>query len=270
MLDALKPVLEDPSVEKVGHDLKFDAIVLARHGIELAGIGVDTMLASYLLDSTRTGHPLEATALEHLSYKALTEEDVCGRGAKAVSLAGMPRRRRSSTTPASGPIWRCSSPIGSSPMLTTDQLDALYRDIERPLIPVLAGWNRPASGSTARRWPRSRVASSVSSRDAASRSIEIAGEAFNINSPPQLSKILFDKLQLPALKRNAKTRTASTAVEVLEELALAHELPRLILDWRALQKLKGHLHRRAAAARESARPAACTRASTRRAPPPAA
>src|SRR4029078_9469552 len=68
---------------------------------------------------------------------------------------------------------------------------------------------------------------------------EIAGEAFNINSPPQLSKILFDKLQLPALKRNAKTRTAATAVDVLEELALAHELPRLILEWRALQKLKG-------------------------------
>ena len=80
----MKAVLEDPSIEKVGHDLKFDLIVLARHGITLSGLGMDTMLASYLLDATRTGHPLEATALEHLGYKALTEEDVCGRGAKAV------------------------------------------------------------------------------------------------------------------------------------------------------------------------------------------
>ena len=80
---ALKPLLEDESIEKIGHDLKFDAIVLARHGVTLRGLGLDTMLASYLLDATRSGHPLEGTALEHLGYKALTEEDLCGRGAKA-------------------------------------------------------------------------------------------------------------------------------------------------------------------------------------------
>ena len=81
-----EPLLEDPAIEKVGHDLKFDTIVLARHGVALDGLGLDTMLASYLLDATRSGHPLEAAALEHLGYKALTEEDVCGRGAKAVAL----------------------------------------------------------------------------------------------------------------------------------------------------------------------------------------
>ena len=98
------------------------------------------------------------------------------------------------------------------------------------------------AGVRARRPPRSRPSRSHVERELATRSaqiFELAGEAFNINSPQQLSKILFDKLQLPALKRNVKTKTASTAVEVLEELALAHELPRLILEWRALQKLKG-------------------------------
>ncbi len=85
-LALLRPVLEDPSLQKIGHDLKFDAIVLARHGVPLDGLATDTMLASYLLDATRSSHPLEELALEHAGYKALSEEDVCGRGAKAVSF----------------------------------------------------------------------------------------------------------------------------------------------------------------------------------------
>jgi DNA polymerase I len=238
LLDILKPLLQDPAVEKVGHDLKFDLIVLARQGIALGGLGLDTMLAHYLLDSTRTGHPLESTALEHLSYKALTEEDVCGRGAKAVSLAHVsPEGLLNYAGERADLALQLANRL--SPMLTTDQVDALYRDIERPLIPVLARMElagvRLDAGALAAQ--STRVERELSGRS--EQIYEIAGEAFNINSPPQLSKILFDKLQLPALKRNVKTRTASTAVDVLEELALAHELPRLILEWRALQKLKG-------------------------------
>ena len=86
-LDRLKPLLEDESVRKIGHDLKFDASSWRAHGIALRGLAFDSMLASYLLDATRSGHPLEETSLEHLGYKALTEEDVCGRGAKALPLA---------------------------------------------------------------------------------------------------------------------------------------------------------------------------------------
>ena len=89
-LEALRPILEDESLKKEGHDLKFDAIVLARHGVTLRGFDVDTMLASYLLDSSRSAHLLEELALEHTSYKALAQEDVCGRGAKALSLAEVP------------------------------------------------------------------------------------------------------------------------------------------------------------------------------------
>src|SRR5207248_4710806 len=90
VLDALRPVLEDEALAKIGHDLKFDAIVLARHGITLRGLETDTMIASYLVDATRSEHRLEELALEHTRYRALTEEDVCGRGAKALSLADLP------------------------------------------------------------------------------------------------------------------------------------------------------------------------------------
>jgi DNA polymerase-1 len=237
-LTTLKPLLGGRAVEKVGHDLKFDTIVLARHGVTLDGLDLDTMLASYLLDATRSGHPLETTALEHLGYKALTAEDVCGRGVKAVSLADTPpeaalnyaAERADLAIQLAGRL---------APMLVTEHLDGVYRDLERPLIPVLAALERAGVRVDAAALA---AQSQHVERELARRSeqiFELAGEPFNIASPKQLSEILFDKLQLPTLKRNVKTKTASTAVEVLEELALAHELPRLILEWRALSKLKG-------------------------------
>ncbi len=126
-----------------------------------------------------------------------------------------------------------------SQVLAAEQLDAVYRDLERPLIPVLADIERAG----VRIDPAVLGAQSLHvDRELAAlndRIFDLAGEPFNIGSPQQLSRILFDKLQLPALKRNVKTKTASTAVEVLEELALVNDLPRLILEWRALSKLKG-------------------------------
>ena len=125
------------------------------------------------------------------------------------------------------------------PALVRDELDQVYLQLELPLVPVLVAIERAGVRIDAAALA---TQSQRIDRELASRSAQIfdfAGEAFNINSPQQLSKILFDKLQLPAGKRNVKTKTASTAVDVLEELALTHELPRLILEWRALQKLKG-------------------------------
>jgi DNA polymerase-1 len=238
MLDELRAVLEDPAIEKVGHDLKFDTVVLAQHGVRLEGLGLDTMLASYLLDATRSSHPLEATTLEHLGYKALTEEDICGRGAKAIGLA---ETSPDATLNYAGERADLALQLADrlAPMLVTDRLDLVYRDLERPLIPVLAAMERAGvridGGALA---AQSHDIERTMTR-LTERIFEIAGESFNISSPQQLSKILFDKLQLPALKRNVKTRTASTAVDVLEELALVHDLPRLILEWRALHKLKG-------------------------------
>jgi DNA polymerase-1 len=237
-LALLKPILEDERVGKVGHDLKFDAIVLARHGVSLRGLAMDTMLASYLLDATRSSHPLEDLALEHAGYKALREEDVCGRGAKAISFRSIPV---TAALDYAGERADLALQLDSklSGLLEKESLAALYRDLEMPLIPVLVDLERAGIRVDGRALAgQSRhVEQELSTR--AAQIYEMAGEEFNINSPQQLSRILFDKLQLPTLKRNIKTRTASTAVEVLEELALAHDMPRLILEWRALQKLKG-------------------------------
>jgi DNA polymerase I len=237
-LALLKPVLEDPAVAKVGHDLKFDVIVLARHGITLRGLETDTMLASYLLDATRSSHPLEDLALEHAGYKALRDEDVCGRGAKAISFRSVPLEAALDYAGERADLALQLDPALRG-LLDQEQLMSVYRDLEMPLIPVLVDIERAGVRVDGRALASQsqHVDQELTARS--TQIYEMAGEEFNINSPQQLSRILFDKLQLPSLKKNIKTKTASTAVEVLEELALAHDMPRLILEWRALQKLKG-------------------------------
>jgi len=236
-LERLRPLLEDPSLKKMGHDLKFDVLVLARHGITLAGLEFDSMLASYLLDATRPGHPLEESSLEHLGYKALTEEDVCGRGAKALPFA---RVTPESLLTFAGERADLARQLSNrlAPLLVTDHLEEVYRELEMPLVPVLVDVERagiridgPALAAQSQH-----IEQALAQYTA--RIWELAGEQFNVNSPKQLGEILFEKLKLPTLKKTGKTRSASTAVEVLEELALTHELPRLILEWRGLHKLK--------------------------------
>jgi len=238
VLTELRPLLEDRAVTKSGHDLKFDAIVLARHGVTLRGLDMDTMLASYLIDSSRSEHLLEDLALEHTSYKALSEEDLCGRGAKAVSLAEVPVEaavdyagERADLVGQLAPRFR--------ELLAQEQLTQVYETLERPLIPVLMAIERAGVRVDG---PALAAQSQKVEQELARRTsliYESAGGEFNINSPKQLAEILFDKLQLPVLKRTGTSRAPSTAVEVLEELALAHDLPRQILEWRALMKLKG-------------------------------
>jgi DNA polymerase-1 len=236
-LEVLGPVLADPAVEKVGHDVKFDRVLLARHGAGLEGVSFDTMLASYLLDATRSGHPLEGTALEHIGYKALTEEDLCGRGAKALALAELPIE---TVLPYAGERADLALQLADvlAPQLDAQHLDEVYRTLELPLLPVLAEMEQtgvridgPALAAQSQHIERElqRLSAAI---------FELAGGEFNIASPKQLGDVLFERLQLPTLKRT-KTRAVSTAVDVLEELALTHDLPRLVLEWRALQKLKG-------------------------------
>ena len=239
-LAALKPLLENEGVRKIGHDLKADAILLSRHGIALRGLETDVMIASYLLDATRSSHPLADLAIEHTGYKALTEEDVCGRGAKAVSFASIPEAR---TLDFAGE----RSDLGlqlAAPMLALmrkDELQSVYDELEHPLIPVLVDIERAGVrvDTAALAAQGGRLEQELSRL--AARVYELAGEEFNINSPKKLSEVLFDRLGMrtETIRRTTKTKAQSTASEVLEELALTHELPRLILEWRGLQKLKG-------------------------------
>ena len=175
--------------------------MLARHGITLRGLEFDSMLASYLLDATRPGHPLEESSLEHLGYKALTEEDVCGRGAKAVPFA---KRRAGSAADVRRRARRPRAATVESlaPLLVTDQLEAVYRELEMPLIPVLADIERagiridgPALAAQSRH-----IEQALAQYTA--RICELAGEEFNINSPKQLGEILFEKLQLPVAEED--------------------------------------------------------------------
>ncbi|HEY0283894.1 MAG TPA: DNA polymerase I [Vicinamibacterales bacterium] len=237
-LSALKGVLEDPSLAKIGHDLKFDLMMLSHEGIALEGLEFDTMLASYVLDATRSSHTIEEIALEYLGYKALTEEDICGSGQKAIPLPHLPAAALLSFAGERADLaWQLADKLRGR--LRDDGLEPLFREIELPLVPVLADIERhgvridqPALASQS-----IRIDAELASRSA--KIFELAGESFNINSPKQLSVILFDKLQLATGKRTGKTKVASTAVDVLEDLALTHELPKLILEWRALMKLKG-------------------------------
>jgi DNA polymerase-1 len=236
-LDRLRPIFESETVRKVGHDLKFEIIVLAGHGIELRGVAFDSMLASYLLDATRSGHPLEETSLEHLGYKALTDEDVCGRGAKSISFARLAPEALLNYAGERADLARQLS-NRLAPLLVTDHLEQVYRELEMPLIPVLADIERAGillDGSALAAQSR-HVEQELAAYTA--RIFELSGEEFNINSPQQLGRILFEKLQLTPGRKTGKTRSASTAAEVLDELALSHELPRLVLEWRALHKLK--------------------------------
>jgi DNA polymerase-1 len=239
-LAILKPLLEDEAIRKVGHDLKFDAIVLARHGITLRGLETDVMIASYLLDATRSSHPLEDLAIEHANYKALREEDVCGRGAKAVSFAHIaPDRALDYAGERADLALQLADTLRA--LVSGEGLDRVYDELEHPLIPVLVDVERAGVRIDAAALAAQAGRVDQELARLAGRVYELAGEEFNINSPKKLSEILFDRLGMrtETIRRTTKTKAQSTAFEVLEELALTHELPKLILEWRGLQKLKG-------------------------------
>jgi DNA polymerase-1 len=237
-LAALRGVLEDAAIRKTGHDLKTAAILLANVGVTLRGLDADSMLQSYVIDATRSGHDVEGLALEHLSYKAMAAEELTGRGAKAPALSQLGADR---LCPYASERADLAAQLAThlEPRLAEEGLDRVYRTLELPLVPVLVDMERAGirvdTGVLAAL--ADRLERELETRTG--RIYRLAGTEFNINSPRQLSEVLFDRLQLPVTKKTGKTRSASTAVEVLEELAAQHDLPREILEWRAVQKLKG-------------------------------
>ena len=238
-LKMLAPLLTDPSIEKVGHDLKADLIVLGRHGVDIQNpSGFDTMIASYLVDANRSSVALEPIALEQLGYKALTEDEIIGKGVKAVTFAHVPV---DSVLDYAGERSDLALQLSERlrPVLLKDDLEPVYRELELPLVPILAQIERTGVRVDVKSLASQAVVLERELADLSRRIFSLAGGEFNINSPKQLSEILFEKLQLPVLKRTGRERTASTAVEVLEELAAQHEICRFILDWRQLAKLKG-------------------------------
>jgi len=234
----LGPVLSDPSVQKVAHDLKFATIALAREGVTLAGGETDTMVLSYLVDATRSSHDLGGLTLERSSYRAASEEELTGKGVRAISLDAVPAR---SLLPFAAE--QADLPLTLAEGLTSDvraqDLEPVYRDLEQPLIPILADLEQSGVKINPSTLEGLAGTMQIELDDLARRIYDQAGGEFNINSPKQLAEILFEKLNLQPTKKTGKTRVVSTAQDVLEELALTHEIAGLVLKWRSIQKLKG-------------------------------
>ncbi len=232
----LRKVLEDGAVKKTGHDLKHALLVLRRAGVALRGLDFDIMIGSYLLEPGRREHELDSLALQHLGHSAMTAEDLRGKGRSITPVAEVELGRvKDYACEKADLVARLRDTL--EPRLDEYHLDALYRDIEHPLIPVLADMETAGIGIDVDFFG---ATSQKLARDLRLIEEDIykeAGEEFNINSTQQLREILFEKMELPVIK---KTKTGpSTDASVLEELAgEGHRIPTLILEYRQLDKLK--------------------------------
>ena len=237
VLGALKPLLEDPELAKVGRRLKFDAHILANHGISLQGQRYDSMLESYVLDSVATRHDLESTAAKYLGTAITRYDDVAGKGAKQIAFGQVDVQRAANYA---GEVAEVTLKLHRAlwPQLeAAPRLQNLYETIEQPLSPVLYRMER--TGVLVDRALLRAQSSELAAR-MAQLQIEAhaaAGGSFNVDSPKQLQEILFGKLGLPVV-RKTPTGQPSTAEDVLEELAQSYELPKLILEYRGVSKLK--------------------------------
>ncbi len=236
VLEALRPILEDPAIEKVGQNLKYDMLVLRRAGIEIGGPVTDTMVLSYLLESGERNHNLDQLSRRLLDHTMIPISDLIGKGKKQlrmdqIDVASIARYAGEDADAA----WRIEAILG--PKVREEGLWPLYADLERPLIRILAEMEAVGTKVDV-------VKLRTLSKEFATKLAEIeqniykeAGREFNIGSLPQLRQVLFDDLKLPSWKKTPGGEP-STDVEVLEELAATHPLPRMLIEHRQLAKLK--------------------------------
>ena len=237
VLTRLKPLLEDPSKPKLGQHLKYDMNVLANHGITLRGVRYDTMLESYVLDSTATRHDMDSLALKYLGHRTTHYEEVAGKGAKQIGFEQVPLEQAGPYAAEDADITlrlhRTLWPrLHGQPLLRR-----LFEEVEIPLIPVLSQMERNGVLVDVEQLRRQSEELAEKIGKIEQEAHQVAGEVFNLGSPKQIQRILFEKLQLPVKSRTPKGQP-STAEAVLQELALDFPLPRLILEFRGMSKLK--------------------------------
>ncbi len=237
VLDALKPLLEDEQVAKVGQHLKYDANVLANHGIMLRGIHDDTMLESYILDAVGSRHDLDTLALKYLGQRTIHFEDIAGKGAKQLTFNQVPIEQAAPYAAEDAEVTLRLHNLLSAKLNQVPSLSTLYRELEIPLVSVLSRIER--NGALVCRDTLAAHSHELGERILAleSQAHELAGGPFNLSSPKQLGEILFNQLELPVLKKTPKG-APSTAEEVLAELALDYPLPAVLMEYRSLSKLK--------------------------------
>ena len=233
----LKPLLENPGVLKIGQNVKYDMAVFARYGIELGPID-DTMVLSFVLEGGLHGHGMDELSERHLGIKPIPYKDVAGTGKARVTFDKVPLDKAVDYAAEDADVTMRLHRL-LKPRLVSERLVGVYETIERPLAPVLAGMER--AGIRVDPEKLKMLGDDFDVR--MSRLVEdihgLAGREFNVGSPRQLGEVLFDEMGLPG-GRKGKTGAYATGADVLEELAaLGHEIPRLVLDWRQLSKLKG-------------------------------
>ncbi|WP_170369060.1 DNA polymerase I [Ruegeria arenilitoris] len=234
-LQMLKPVLEDPSILKIGQNMKYDAKIFARYGVDVAPID-DTMLMSYAMHAGEHGHGMDTLSERYLGHTPIPIKPLLGSGKSAITFDKVPIDEATAYAAEDADItlrlWKLFKP-----QLHRAQVTTVYETLERPLVPVLA--EMEMHGIKVDRDVLSRMSNAFAQKMAGLEAEihELAGETFNVGSPAQLGEILFDKMGLEGGKKG-KTGKYSTGADVLEDLATEHELPRRVLDWRQLSKLK--------------------------------
>jgi DNA polymerase-1 len=234
-LALLKPLLEDPAVMKIGQNMKYDAKIFARYGVDIAPID-DTMLMSYALNAGTHNHGMDLLSDRYLGHTPISIKSLLGTGKSAITFDKVPLddavKYAAEDADITLRLWQIFKP-----QLHQKQVTTVYETLERPLVPVLAQMER--HGIKVDRDTLSRMSNAFAQKMAGLEAEihELAGGPFNVGSPKQLGEILFDKLELPGGKKG-KTGAYATGVDVLEDLATEHELPGRVLDWRQLSKLK--------------------------------
>lgn len=237
VIENLKVVLEDEKIKKVGHNLKYDLEVLNKYGIEPKGIYFDTMVASYLLNPSFRQHNLNYLTLEHLDHKMIPISDLIGSGKKQKNFAEVPVQDACSYS-CEDVDFTLRLKEAFSPKLSLLSLEKLFFEVELPLIEVLAEMEMTGVSINAAHLKKLSKQMERQLEELTSRIYDLAGKEFNINSPQQLSQVLFEDLKLPSVRKTAKRTGLSTDIGVLETLAKEHPLPKVLLEYRQFSKLK--------------------------------
>lgn len=237
VLEQLKPILEDDAQAKVGQNLKYDASVLARYGIEMKGIKYDTMLASYVYNSVGGKHDMDSLALRFLQHCCISFEQIAGKGKNQLTFNQIELEQASPYAAEDADVTlRLHNRLFAN-IEQDEKLKSVYEEIEMPLVPVLSRIERTGVLIDDMKLSAQSVEIAARLEELEQKAYEIAEQEFNMNSPKQLQAILFEKMGLPVVKKTP-SGTPSTNEEVLQELALDYPLPKLILEYRGLAKLK--------------------------------
>ncbi|MGR5352992.1 DNA polymerase I [Vibrio sp. DNB22_19_2] len=237
VLAQLKPILEDDAQAKVGQNLKYDASVLARYGIEMKGIKHDTMLASYVYNSVGGKHDMDSLALRFLQHSCISFEQIAGKGKNQLTFNQIELDQASPYAAEDADVTLRLHNRLSANIEQDDKLKSVYEEIEMPLVPVLSRIERTGVLIDDMKLGAQSVEIAARLEELEKKAYEVAEQEFNMNSPKQLQAILFEKMGLPVVKKTP-SGTPSTNEEVLQELALDYPLPKLILEYRGLAKLK--------------------------------